>query len=167
MTKGKTPIKWSCLSSNRTLEKPFQNNQLLQLMKHTSFGVCSVMKLKIMQKNGIFSTYFDRNAKIAWSSESLSILCCVYVLVCFVLCTLCWQVLWIVPSFCVPYVDRFSGLSLRFVYPMLTGSLDCPFVLCTLCWQVLWIVHFRLPLQYSLTFIKQVLLISFTRREAS
>jgi hypothetical protein len=58
----------------------------------------------------------------------------------FVLYTLCWQFLWIVPSSCVPYVGSFSGLSLRLVYPMLAVSLDCPFVLCTLCWQFLWIV---------------------------
>ena len=58
----------------------------------------------------------------------------------FVLCTLCWQFLWIVPSSCVPYVVRVSGLSLRLVYPMLAVSLDCPFVLCTLCCPSLWIV---------------------------
>ena len=91
----------------------------------------------------------------------------------FVLCTLCYQLLWIVsfwlplrlvypmlpvsldcqfcitPSFCVPYVASFSGLSifitpssccqflwivcfwlpLRLVYPMLPVSLDCPFLI--------------------------------------
>ena len=91
----------------------------------------------------------------------------------FVLCTLCYQLLWIVsfwlplrlvypmlpvsldcqfcitPSFCVPYVASFSGLSifitpssccqflwivcfwlpLRLVYPMLPDSLDCPFLI--------------------------------------
>jgi hypothetical protein len=81
----------------------------------------------------------------------------------FVLCTLCWQFLWIVPSSCVPYVGSFSGLSLRLVYPMLAVSLDCPFVLCTPCWQFLWIVPSScvpyvasfsgLSLRYSLTFI--------------
>ena len=79
----------------------------------------------------------------------------------FVLCTLCYQSLWI---------DRF-WLPLRLVYPMLPVSLDCPFlitpsswvpyvasfsglsvfdypfVLCTLCCQFLWIVHFWLPLR--------------------
>jgi hypothetical protein len=69
----------------------------------------------------------------------------------FVLCTLCcqflWIVLWFFPSYCVPYVASFSGLSLffpsycvpyvvgfsglccgfflRIVYPMLSVSLDC------------------------------------------
>jgi hypothetical protein len=84
-------------------------------------------------------------------------------------------------SSCVPYVVRFSGLSicdypfcflwrlfvLCLVYPMLSDSLDCLFliapfvfsdvylscVLCTLCCQFLWIVYFVLPLWYSLTFI--------------
>ena len=79
----------------------------------------------------------------------------------FVLCTLCYQSLWIVsfwlplrlvypmlpvsldcpflitPSSCVPYVASFSGLSV----------FDYPFVLCTLCCQFLWIVHFWLPLR--------------------
>ena len=79
----------------------------------------------------------------------------------FVLCTLCYQFLWIVrfwlalrlvypmlpvsldcsflitPSSCVPYVASFSGLSV-FYYP---------FVLCTLCYQLLWIVSFSLPLR--------------------
>ena len=79
----------------------------------------------------------------------------------FVLCTLCYQLLWIV-SFWLP---------LRLVYPMLPVSLDCqfcitasscgpyvasfsrlsvlyyPFVLCTLCCQFLWIVRFWLPLR--------------------
>jgi hypothetical protein len=112
-----------------------------------------------------------------------------------VLCTLCYQFLWIVyswsplwysltsicPVSCVPYVASFSGLSILYcpfgilwrlfvlclVYPMLSDSLDCPFlitplvfsnvylscVLCTLCCQILWIVHLWLPLWYSLTFI--------------
>ena len=79
----------------------------------------------------------------------------------FVLCTLCCQFLWIVrfwlplrlvypmlpvsldcpflitPSFCVPYVASFSGLSI----------FDYPFVLCTLCCQFLLIVRFWLPLR--------------------
>jgi hypothetical protein len=113
----------------------------------------------------------------------------------FILCTLCCQILWIVhlwlplwysltcicPVFCVPYVVRFSGLSicdcpfgilwrlfvLCLVYPMLSDSLDCPYLiaplvfsnvylscgLCTLCCQILRIVYFWLPLWYSLTFI--------------
>ena len=82
----------------------------------------------------------------------------------FVLCTLCYQFLWIVsfwlplrlvdpmlpvsldcqflitPSSCVPYVASFSGLSV-FDYP------DYPFVLCTQCCQFLWIVRFWLPLR--------------------
>ena len=56
------------------------------------------------------------------------ILCCVFGLFVFVLCTLCCQFFWIVHFW-------------------------LPFVLCTLCCQFLWIVHFWLPLQYSLTFI--------------
>ena len=79
----------------------------------------------------------------------------------FVLCTLCYQFLWIVsfwlplrlvdhmlpvsldcqlcitPSSCVPYFASFSGLS----------DSDYPFVLCTLCCQFLWIVRFWLPLR--------------------
>ena len=79
----------------------------------------------------------------------------------FVLCTLCYQFLWIVcfwlplrlvypmlpesldchflitPSSCVPYVASFSGLSV----------FDYPFVLCTLFCQFLWIVRFWLPLR--------------------
>ena len=75
----------------------------------------------------------------------------------FVLCNLCYQLLWIV-SFWLP---------LRLVYPMLPVSLDCqfwlplrlvasfselsvsdyPFVLCTQCCQFLWIVRFWLPLR--------------------
>ena len=80
----------------------------------------------------------------------------------FVLCTLCYQFLWIVsfwlplrlvdhmlpvsldcqfcitPSSCVPYVASFSGLS----------DFDYPFVLCTQCCQFLWIVRFWLPLRH-------------------
>ena len=79
----------------------------------------------------------------------------------FVLCTLFCQFLWIVrfwlplrlvypmlpvsldcpflitPSSCVPYVARFSWLSI----------FDYPFVLCNLCYQFLWIVRFWLPLR--------------------
>ena len=79
----------------------------------------------------------------------------------FVLCTLCYQFLWIVrfllplrlvypilpvsldfpffitPSSCVPYVTSFSGLSVS----------DYPFVLWTICCQFLWIVCFWLPLR--------------------
>jgi hypothetical protein len=86
----------------------------------------------------------------------------------FVLCTVCCQFLWIVPSSCARfvasfsglssscaryvasfsglssscarYVASFSGLSLRLVHGMLPVSLDCPFVLCTVCCQFLWIV---------------------------
>jgi hypothetical protein len=115
-----------------------------------------------------------------------------------VLSTLCCQILWIVyfwlplrysltfiyPVSCVPYVVRFSGLSicdcpfgilwrlfvLCLVYPMMSDSLDCIFlivplvfsdvylscVLCTLWCPILWIVHLWLPLWYSLTFICSV-----------
>ena len=79
----------------------------------------------------------------------------------FVLGTLCCQFLWIVrfwlplrlvypmllvsldcpflitPSSCVPYVARFSWLSI----------FNYPFVLCNLCYQFLWIVRFWLPLR--------------------
>ena len=79
----------------------------------------------------------------------------------FVLCTLCYQFLWIfrfwlplrlvypmlpvsldylfliTPSSCVPYVTSFSGLSVS----------DYPFVLWTICCQFLWIVCFWLPLR--------------------
>ena len=75
----------------------------------------------------------------------------------FVLCTLCYQLIWIV-SFWLP---------LRLVYPMLPVSLDCqfwlplrlvasfsefsvsdyPFVLCILCCQFPWIVRSWLPLR--------------------
>ena len=63
------------------------------------------------------------------------ILCCVFVLFVFVLCTLCYQFLWIV----------YFRLPLRYSLTL--------FILCTLCYQFLWIVYFRLPLRYSLTFI--------------
>ena len=58
------------------------------------------------------------------------------VLLVIVLCTLCYQFLWIVHCFACQ----------RLVYPTLPVSLDCHFVLlvivlCTLCYQFLWIVH--------------------------
>ena len=43
----------------------------------------------------------------------------------FVLCTLCWQFLWIVPSSCVPYVANFYGLSLRYSLTLLTNNSHC------------------------------------------
>jgi hypothetical protein len=54
----------------------------------------------------------------------------------FVLCTQCYNFLWIVhscfSSSCAPNVTNFSGLSilvfLRLVYPLLQVSLECPFV---------------------------------------
>jgi len=45
--------------------------------------------------------------------------CCVFVLFIFILCTLCYQFLWIVHFW----------LPLRLVYPMLPVSLDCPFMI--------------------------------------
>jgi hypothetical protein len=123
-----------------------------------------------------------------------------------VLCTLWCQILWIVhlwlplwysltficPVSCVPYVVRFSGLSicdctfgilwrlfvLFLVYPMLSDFLDCPFliallvfsnvylscVLCTLCCQILWIVHLWLRLGYSLTLICPVSCVPYVVR---
>jgi hypothetical protein len=92
-------------------------------------------------------------------------LCCVFVLIVFVLCTyvasfsglssscvpmlpvsldclrlvyLCCQFLWIVFVLCT-YVVSFSGLSSSCV-PMLSVSLDC-LRLVYLCCQFLWIVH--------------------------
>ena len=71
----------------------------------------------------------------------------------YVLCTQCYQFLWIVClrlMSCVPNVASFSGLfffALCLVYPMLPVSLDClssPYVLCTQCCQFLWIVCLRL-----------------------
>ena len=75
----------------------------------------------------------------------------------FVLCTLCYQFLWIV-SFCLPLrlVDHMLPVSLdcQFWLPLrLVASFsglsvfDYPFVLCTLCYQFLWIVSFWLPLR--------------------
>jgi hypothetical protein len=124
-----------------------------------------------------------------------------------VLCTLFYQFLWIVyfwlllwysltficPVSCVPYVARFSGLSicdypfgffwrlfvLCLVYPMFSDSLDCQFliaplvfsnvylsscVLCTLCCQFLLIVYFWLPLWHSLTFISALSCVHYVVR---
>ena len=75
----------------------------------------------------------------------------------FVLCTLCYQFLWIV-SFWLPLrlVDHMLPVSLdcQFWLPLrLVASFsglsvfDYPFVLCTLCYQFLWIVSFWLPLR--------------------
>ena len=83
-----------------------------------------------------------------------------------VLCRLCcqflgnvyiWLPLWysltfICPVSCVPYVARFSGLSI-FDCPLVFPNVYLSCVLCTLCCQFLWIVYFWLPLWYSLTFI--------------
>ena len=75
----------------------------------------------------------------------------------FVLCTLCYQFLWIV-SFWLPLrlVDHMLPVSLdcQFWLPLrLVASFsglsvfDYPFVFCTLCYQFLWIVSFWLPLR--------------------
>jgi hypothetical protein len=51
----------------------------------------------------------------------------VYIVMCCVFCFVCLRL-----AFCVSNVDSFSGLFvfvLRFVYPMLTVSLDCSFVI--------------------------------------
>jgi hypothetical protein len=67
----------------------------------------------------------------------------------FVLCTVCCQFLWIVPSSCARYVSSFSGLSLRLVYPMLPVSLVYLSLSC-----VPFVASFSgLSLRYSLTFI--------------
>ena len=114
-----------------------------------------------------------------------------------VLCTLCCPFLWIVyfwlplrysltficPVSCVPYVVRFSGLSIfdcpfGILWRLFTVSLDCLFliapsvfsnvylscVLCTLCCPFLWIVYFWLPLRYSLTFICPVSCVPYAVR---
>jgi hypothetical protein len=80
-----------------------------------------------------------------------SVDCPFFVLFFLVLCTMCYQFLWIVQCWltlqyslrlvsCIPYVTSFSGLS----------SVDCPFriflVLCPMCYQCLWIVQCWLPL---------------------
>jgi hypothetical protein len=70
-------------------------------------------------------------------SDVQHILCCVFALFFFVLCTLCCQFLCFSSS-CVPYVASFS-VFLRLVYPMVPVSLFF-FVLCTLWCQFLWIV---------------------------
>ena len=83
-----------------------------------------------------------------------------------VLCTLCYQFLWIVLFHC-PFGILQHLFAMCLVYPMLPVSLNCPFlialsvfsniylscVLCTLWWQFLWIVHLWLHLRYSLAFI--------------
>jgi hypothetical protein len=90
---------------------------------------------------------------------------CVFVLFFFVLCTLCCQFLCVFVLFffvlctCVASFSVLCFVFLRLVYPMLPVSLCCVlffFVLCTLCCQFLWIVHFWLPFRYSLTFIKEI-----------
>ena len=58
----------------------------------------------------------------------------------FILCTICWQFLWIVCFVClrllscVPYVASFSGLFVLYM--------SSSFILCTICCQFLWIVCF-------------------------
>ena len=75
------------------------------------------------------------------------------------LCTLCCQFLWNVYFWlslwysltficlvsCVPYVARFSGMSI-FDCPLVFPNVYLSCVLCTLCCQFLWIVYFVLPL---------------------
>ena len=88
------------------------------------------------------------------------ILCCVFVLFFLVLCTMCYQFLWIVQclllfsSSCVQCVTSFSGLS----------SVHCSFsiflVLCTMCYQFLWIVQCSLLLQYFPRLVYNVLPVS-------
>ena len=76
-----------------------------------------------------------------------------------ILCILCCQFLWIVhfwlppwysitficPVSCVPYVARFSGLSI-FDCPLVFPNVYLSCVLCTLCCQFLCNVYFWLPL---------------------
>jgi hypothetical protein len=68
------------------------------------------------------------------------ILCYVFALFVSVMCTLCYQFLWIVHF-----------------WLLLQYSLMFIFVMCTLWYQFLWIVHFWLPLQYSLMFIYSII----------
>ena len=75
------------------------------------------------------------------------ILCCVFLLFVLVLCTLCYQFLWIVLLF----VFVLCTLCYQFLCFLLFV-----FVLCTLCYQFLWIVHFWLPLPYSLIIIDRL-----------
>ena len=76
--------------------------------------------------------YYLRYFCLFTSSGVQHILCGVFVLFVFLLCTLCCQFLWIV--------------FVLFV-----------FLLCTLCCQFLWIVHFILSLRNPLTFISRLI----------
>jgi hypothetical protein len=92
------------------------------------------------------------------------ILCCVFVLFFFALCTQFCQLLWIVYLFSLPlrysltFILVLCALCCQFLWIVhfwlpLRYSLTFILVLCTLCCLFLWIVHFWLPLRYSLTFI--------------
>ena len=80
---------------------------------------------------------------LCWFAYSgVHVYCVVFfVLFVFVLCTQCWQFLWIVHSWFPLW------FSLRFIH----YSLSC--VLCIQCWQFLWIVHSWFPLWFSPTYI--------------
>ena len=89
-----------------------------------------------------------------------------------VLCTLCCQVLGIVYFWlslwysltficlvsCVPYVARFSGMSI-FDCPLVFPNVYLSCVLCTLCCQFLWNVYFWLPLVFPNVYLSCVLCI--------
>ena len=78
-------------------------------------------------------------------------LCCVFVLFVFVLCTLCYQFLWIV---FVLFVFVLCTLCYQFLWIVFVLFV---FILCTLCYQFLWIVYIWLSLCCSLTFIYNIL----------
>jgi hypothetical protein len=84
----------------------------------------------------------------------------------YVLCTQCWQCLWIVHSWlpirfslificpvsCVFNVDSTSGLSIL-CRPLVFSIVYLACVLCNQCCHCLWIVHFWLSIRFSRTFI--------------
>jgi hypothetical protein len=68
-------------------------------------------------------------------SDVQHILCSVFPLFFFVLCTLCCRVVFLFTSSCVPYVAVLCFYLLRLVYPMLPCCVCIYFVLLTLCCQ--------------------------------
>ena len=99
-------------------------------------GICVCFWIVVFNTYCVMSYLRYRYLWLLLNSGVQHILCCVFVLVFFVLCILCYQFLWIVYYWFAPSV--FSN-----VY----------FVLCILCYQFLWIVHSWLLLRCSLTFI--------------
>jgi hypothetical protein len=72
-------------------------------------------------------------------SDVQHILCSVFPLFFFVLCTLCCRVVFLFTSSCVPYVAVLCFYLLRLVYPMLPCCVFIYFVLCTLCCRVVFV----------------------------